>query len=130
MIRSIINFKKMETFSPDKTCPIRNILSRLGDKWSLLVLTTLNANGTMRFSDIHKSIEDISQRMLTVTLRSLETDGLVDRKIYPEVPPRVEYCLTRSGEGLMPYLNSLVDWAMDNMQGIMESRQLHQDSHL
>ncbi len=117
----------MKNFSLDAVCPIRDILSRLGDKWSLLVLTTLSANGTMRFSDIHKSIEDISQRMLTVTLRSLETDGLVDRKIYPEVPPRVEYCLTNSGKGLMPYLNNLVDWAVENTQDIVKSRQLYEE---
>ncbi len=112
----------MKTFLNEGICPIRDILSRLGDKWSLLVLTTLNTNGTMRFSDIHKSIGDISQRMLTVTLRSLEADGLINRKIYPEVPPRVEYCLTKSGKELMPYLNNLVDWALKNTQNIMISR--------
>ena len=113
----------MKTFLHTGTCPIRDILSRLGDKWSLLVLVTLNANGTMRFSDIHKSIGDISQRMLAVTLRSLEADGLVSRKVYPEVPPRVEYCLTESGKGLLPHLNSLVGWALENMQNIVTSRQ-------
>ncbi len=113
----------MKTFLQTATCPIRDILSRLGDKWSLLVLTTLNANGTMRFSDIHKSIGDISQRMLTVTLRSLEADGLINRKIYPEVPPKVEYCLTKSGEGLMPHLNNLVGWALENMSEVIALRQ-------
>jgi len=112
----------MKTFLHNGICPIRDILCRLGDKWSLLVLVTLSANGIMRFSDIHKSIEDISQRMLTVTLRSLEADGLVIRKIYPEVPPRVEYCLTESGHGLIPHLDSLVDWAMKNMTNIVETR--------
>lgn len=66
----------MKNFHPDNNCPVRNVLCRLGDKWSMLVLITLNANGTMRFCDIHKTIADISQRMLTVTLRTLETDGL------------------------------------------------------
>ena len=97
-------------------CPIRNLLCRLGDKWSLLVLVSLNANGVMRFSDLQRSIGDISQRMLTVTLRSLEHDGLVSRTIYPEVPPRVEYMLTGSGESLMPHLRSLVGWAVERMQ--------------
>ncbi len=115
----------MKKFLHIDHCPIRDILSRLGDKWSLLVLITLNANGTMRFSDIDKSIGDISQRMLTVTLRSLEADGLINRKIYPEIPPRVEYCLTQSGEGLIPHLNNLVNWALENMQDIVDSRQLH-----
>ena len=112
----------METFLHIDTCPIRDIISRLGNKWSLLILATLSVNGTMRFNDIHKSIGDISQRMLTVTLRSLEADGLVSRKIYAEVPPRVEYNLTKSGEELMPYLNNLVDWALKNMGNIEKSR--------
>ncbi|MCS2899190.1 helix-turn-helix transcriptional regulator [Bacteroides thetaiotaomicron] len=72
----------MKNFHPTGNCPVRDVISRLGDKWSMLVLITLNANGTMRFSDIHKTIEDISQRMLTVTLRTLESDGLIERKIY------------------------------------------------
>ncbi|MDD4032992.1 MAG: helix-turn-helix domain-containing protein [Bacteroidales bacterium] len=117
----------MKTFLPVGTCPIRDILSRLGDKWSLLVLVTLKANGTMRFSDIHKSIGDISQRMLTVTLRSLEADGLVNRKVYPEVPPRVEYSLTPSADELMLPLHSLVEWAMKNMQDIVSSRELYKN---
>ena len=96
----------MKTFLHEGICPIRDILSRLGDKWSLLVLTTLYSNGTMRFNDIQRSLGDISQRMLTVTLRSLEADGLVHREVYPEVPPRVEYRLTDSGGDLMPYLNN------------------------
>jgi len=77
----------MEKFLHEGICPIRDILCRLGDKWSMLVLVTLHANGVMRFGDLHKSIGDISHRMLTVTLRTLETDGLVYRKVYPVVPP-------------------------------------------
>ena len=107
---------------PDNNCPVRNVLCRLGDKWSMLVLITLNANGTMRFCDIHKTIADISQRMLTVTLRTLETDGLVSRKVYAEVPPRVEYELTERGKSLIPHIEGLVDWALQQMPGIMESR--------
>jgi DNA-binding HxlR family transcriptional regulator len=104
-------------------CPVRNILARLGDKWSLLVLVSLSANGIMRFRDIHKSIGDISQRMLTVTLRSLEADGLISRKVYPEVPPKVEYALTQCGEGLLPHVQNLIDWALENTQDILKSRQ-------
>lgn len=88
----------------------------------MLVLITLNANGTMRFCDIHKTIADISQRMLTVTLRTLETDGLVSRRVYAEVPPRVEYELTERGKSLIPHIEGLVDWALQQMPGIMESR--------
>ena len=94
----------MKNFHPTGNCPVRDVLSRLGDKWSMLVLITLSANGTMRFSDIHKTIADVSQRMLTVTLRTLESDGLIERKIYAEVPPRVEYCLTERGLSLIPHI--------------------------
>lgn len=113
----------MKTFVKVGVCPIRDVLSTLGDKWSLLVLTTLNANGVMRFNDIHKCIGDISQRMLTVTLRSLEADGIVARKIYTEVPPRVEYKLTESGKDLMPHLSNLVGWALKNQEEIIKSRE-------
>lgn len=112
----------MKNFHPTENCPIRDVLCRLGDKWSMLVLVTLSANGTMRFGDIHKTIEDVSQRMLTVTLRTLETDGLVARKVYAEVPPRVEYCLTEMGQTLIPHVQSLIGWALENMPAIMESR--------
>lgn len=114
----------MKNFHAEGVCPIRNILSRLGDKWSMLVLITLEVNGTMRFSDIHKTIGDISQRMLTVTLRTLESDGLIFRKVYAEVPPRVEYKLTETGETLMPHIQNLVDWAVEHTQEILENRKI------
>ena len=113
----------MKNFHPTGNCPIRDILCRLGDKWSMLVLITLNVNGTMRFSDIQKTISDISQRMLTVTLRTLEADGLVSRTVYAEVPPRVEYQLTETGKTLIPHIESLVDWAWEHMTGIFDSRE-------
>ena len=112
----------MRNFHPTGNCPVRDVICRLGDKWSMLVLIALNANGTMRFSDIHKTIEDISQRMLTVTLRTLESDGLVERKIYAEVPPRVVYYLTDTGGTLIPHLEGLVGWALENMDAILEHR--------
>lgn len=112
----------MKNFHPTGVCPIRDVLSGLGNKWSMLILITLEVNGTMRFNEIQKSIDDISQRMLTVTLRALETDGLVARTVYAEVPPRVEYHLTERGLSLMPHLRNLVDWAEVNMDGIMQSR--------
>ena len=113
----------MKNFHPTGNSPVRDVLSRLADKWSMLVLITLNANGTMRFSDIHKTIEDISQRMLTVTLRTLESDGLVERKIYAEVPPRVEYNLTDTGRSLIPHVEALVDWALEHMSAILQNRE-------
>ena len=118
--------KELNCFLHEGICPIRDILCRLGDKWSLLALVTLNTNGTMRFSEIQKSIGDISQRMLSVTLRSLEADGLISRKIYPEVPPKVEYRLTKSGEELMPYLNNLVNWALEHSKDILNSREAYE----
>jgi DNA-binding HxlR family transcriptional regulator len=96
--------------NPTDDCPIRPLLCRLGNKWSLLVLLALITNGTMRFNDIYKLIGIISQRMLTVTLRSLEADGVVSRVTYPEVPPRTEYSITKSGEALVQILNNLMEW--------------------
>jgi DNA-binding HxlR family transcriptional regulator len=113
---------ELKFFLHNGVCPIRDILCRLGDKWSLLTLTTLSANGTMRFNEIQKSIGDISQRMLSVTLRSLEENGLTNRKIYPEVPPKVEYSLTKSGEDLIIHLNNLIDWALKNGHEIIKTR--------
>ena len=84
----------MKNFHHTENCPIRDILSRLSSKWAMLILITLDANEVMRFNDLQKSIGDISQRMLSVTLRTLEADGLIGRKAYPEIPPRVEYSLT------------------------------------
>lgn len=114
--------KNFINFHPGNACPIRDVLNRLGDKWSMLILITLHTNGTMRFSDIHRTVADISQRMLTVTLRSLETDGLVRRYVYAEVPPRVEYSLTDMGESLIPHIRSLVDWATQHIQDILRKR--------
>jgi DNA-binding HxlR family transcriptional regulator len=119
----------MRLFLHDVSCPIRDIISRFGDKWSLLVITSLQANGTMRFSELQKSIGDISQRMLAVTLRTLEADGFVTRTAYPEVPPRVEYCLSDLGYELLPHLNSLLDWASKNMHRIINSRMSYMDKN-
>ena len=112
----------MENFHHTGGCPIRDVLSKLGDKWTMLDLVTLKANGTMRFCDIQKTIGDISQRMLTVTLRSLEADGLVVREVYAEIPPRVEYSLTETGLSLMPHVESLVGWALEHMDDILRRR--------
>ena len=88
----------------------------------MLVLVTLHSNGTMRFNDIQKSIGEVSQRMLTVTLRSLEADGLIHRKVYPEVPPRVEYKLSERGERQMPILKTLIDRALEHTNTIKKNR--------
>lgn len=105
-------------------CPIRNILSRIADKWSLLVIYTLDRAGreATRFKELQRSIPDISQKMLTVTLRTLEDDGYVSRTVYPEVPPRVEYALTPRAHSLLPHINALMDWAKENGDAIMADR--------
>ena len=103
-------------------CPIRNVLSRIGDKWSMLVIFTLENNCCQRFKELQRNIPDISQKMLTATLKTLEADGLVQRKAFPEVPPRVEYSLTDKGKSLLPHIDGLLSWAMDNMGDIMEQR--------
>ena len=104
-------------------CPIRNILARISDKWSILVLFTLNQSALMRFNALQKNIPDISQKMLTVTLRTLEEDGFVRRQGYAEVPPRVEYSLTDRAVSLLPHINSLITWAKDNMNAILVDRE-------
>ena len=105
-------------------CPVRNVLSRSGDRWSLLVLLALHEKAkAMRFSDLCRAIPDVSQKMLTSTLRKLEADDLLSRTIYPEVPPRVEYKLTKRGKTLIPLLNQLVDWSLDNMDAIIRHRE-------
>ena len=107
---------KGEKIDPLGDCPIRSLINRLGSKWSLLVLALLATNGTMRFNEIQKLIGVISQRMLTVTLRSLEANGVVSRTVYPEVPPRTEYTLTGPGESLIVHLSNLRRWAMENLR--------------
>ena len=102
----------------DPQCPIRNILARMSDKWSLLVIYALSQVEKMRFGDIRRAVPDISQKMLTVTLRTLEEDGFVTRTIYPEVPPRVEYALTIRAHSLLPHIQSLIVWAKENMEPI------------
>lgn len=106
----------------DPQCPIRNILARMSDKWSLLAIYTLTQTDKMRFRDLRHAIPDISQKMLTVTLRTLEEDGFVKRTIYPEVPPRVEYALTERAVSLFPHINSLIIWAKENMDNIISDR--------
>ncbi|KJD33380.1 transcriptional regulator [Tamlana nanhaiensis] len=114
--------EKLNKFSVSEDCPVRNVLDRIGDKWSMLVLLVLNEEGVLRFNEIDKYIETISQRMLSVTLKGLESDGLIKRTVYPVIPPKVEYELTERGQSLMPHLQSLVSWAKANLNDIKASR--------
>ncbi|HEU4497212.1 MAG TPA: helix-turn-helix domain-containing protein, partial [Flavobacterium sp.] len=103
-------------------CPVRDIIARISDKWSHLAIFALGGFGTMRFNELKHKIGDVSQRMLTVTLRNLEADGLVTRTVFPEVPPRVEYKLTQLGFGLMEQLAGLAEWAETNSEAILNNR--------
>ncbi|MCX2484960.1 winged helix-turn-helix transcriptional regulator [Pedobacter sp. MR2016-24] len=118
------NLKKYEGISD---CPVRDVLDRVGDKWSILVITILGEEGTLRFNEINAVIGTISQKMLTVTLKTLEADGLVSRKVYPQVPPRVEYTLTERGSSLLPAMTQLIDWALQHMPAIKASRTAYTD---
>src|SRR5581483_1434327 len=107
---------------PHGNCSIRHILDRFGDKWSILIISLLGHQGKLRFNELSQQIGDISQKMLTVTLRSLEADGLVSRKLFPEIPPRVEYELTDLGRSLLPHIEQLAEWAAQNMECILRNR--------
>lgn len=112
-------------------CPVRNILARLCDKWALLVIYILDRSGKgkLRFTELKQQMPDISQRMLTMTLRTLEEDGYVTRSVFPEIPPRVEYALTERARSLMPILDSLLRWSVDNMDDIMCDRRRLMDGN-
>ena len=105
-------------------CPVRNVLARICDKWALLVIYILDRSGkeSMRFMELKQQMPDISQRMLTMTLRTLEEDGYVTRTIFSEIPPRVEYALTERAKSLQPILDSLLQRSVDNMDDIMCDR--------
>ncbi len=95
-------------------CPVRNVISRFSGKWSMLVLCVLAENEATRFNAIGKAIPDISPKVLSDTLKNLEADGLILRRVYAEIPPKVEYSLTELGYNLMPHITGLVKWALDN----------------
>lgn len=105
----------------EANCRAREILDRVGDKWSMAVLYQLS-NGTMRFTELLRSIPGLSQRMLTVTLRGLERDGLVSRTVHPVIPPHVDYALTPLGETLRDIVSALVTWAHDHLEEIDHAR--------
>ena len=105
----------------DRACPARLVLDHLADKWAVLIIGQL-ANGTMRFAELRRAVDGISQKMLTVTLRDLERDGLVNRKLYASVPPKVEYSLTSLGASLSDKAEELCRWAEANMEQILRAR--------
>lgn len=110
------------------TCPIRNVVARFGDKWSLLVLLVVDRAGTVRFNELGRMIPDISTRVLSGTLKTLEADGLISRKVYAQVPPKVEYSLTDTGKSLIPLVMQLTEWAQTNMKNVMTHRRQYESS--
>ncbi len=117
--------RPVEPGSGDESrCPIRDVLDCIGDRWSLLALLTLS-DGTLRFTELKRAIGDISQRMLAQTLRTLERDGYVSRRVYATVPPKVEYTLTELGESLLERISPLIHWANQNHQRVRKARRAY-----
>ena len=114
--------ENLKKYTRIEECPIRNVLSRFSSIWAMLILCILSEKEATRFNSISKAIPDISPKVLTETLKSLEADGLISRKIYAEVPPKVEYSLTELGKSLIPILNNLISWAIDNSEYITKRK--------
>ena len=106
-----------------------DVLNRIGDKWSVMVVGMLGRNGTLRFNELKRTINGVSQRMLTLTLRNLERDGLVTRTVYPEIPPRVEYQLTELGRSLQTPIQGLWDWAEEHQGEVQGARREYDEMH-
>jgi len=117
--------------SDSKQCPdcerINEVLTRVGDRWSVLVIISLSEYGTLRFNELKRNL-GISQRMLSLTLKKLERDGLVDRTYYPTIPPKVEYKLTSMGKSLREPVNALGMWALSNLANIDKAREKYDKS--
>ncbi|MEU0384403.1 winged helix-turn-helix transcriptional regulator [Streptomyces chartreusis] len=125
---STVDYGDADPFQWDtrEDCQVRQILDRIADKWSLLVIALLE-NRRLRFTELRREIDGVSQRMLTVTLRSLERDGLVKRTVHPVVPPRVEYELTSLGRTLHTTIQSLVTWTEEHQDEIAAARTAYDD---
>jgi DNA-binding HxlR family transcriptional regulator len=107
----------------NRACPTREVLSRIGDKWTMLVVTALAPHDHLRFSELRRHIDGITQKMLTQTLRTLERDGMVTRTVHPTVPVTVEYALTPLGRSLAEAVHVIRQWAYANMEEIQSSRE-------
>ena len=114
--------ENLKKFANIEECPIRNVISRFSGKWSLLVLCVLAENDATRFNAISKAIPDISPKVLTDTLKNLEADGYVIRKIYAEIPPKVEYSLSPLGQSLMTVIRELITWTAAHYEEIETNR--------
>lgn len=119
--------KKEKTGSIIEICPVRNVIARFGNKWALLTILIIGEQGVVRFSELSRLIPDVSSRVLSSTLRTLEADGFITRKVYAVVPPKVEYRLTDLGKSLLPLIMQLTEWAQTNMKRIMSHRKQFED---
>lgn len=119
--------KKEETGSIIEMCPVRNVIARFGNKWALLTVLIIGEQGVIRFNELSRLIPDVSSRVLSSTLRTLEADGFIDRKVYAVVPPKVEYSLTTLGKSLLPLIQQLTEWAQTNMKTVMAHRKVYED---
>lgn len=118
--------KKEASDSIMEMCPVRNVIARFGSKWAILTLLIIGEQKVVRFSELGRLIPDISSRVLSSTLRTLESDGLIDRKVYAVVPPKVEYRLTDTGQSLLPLIRQLTEWALANMKKVMAHRKRYE----
>ena len=122
--------KKKEPGSIIEMCPVRNVIARFGNKWSLLTVLIIGEQGVVRFNELSRLIPDVSSRVLSSTLRTLEADGLIDRKVYAVVPPKVEYRLTDVGESLLPLIRQLTEWAQANMKKVITHRKEYEQTEV
>ena len=110
--------ENLKKFTRIEECPVRNIISRFSGKWSILLLCVLAEKQAVRFNELGRAIPDISPKVLSETLKNLESAGLISRTQYAEIPPRVEYSMTSLGLSLMPHIESLIGWAVENYDAI------------
>ena len=113
--------RMMGKYADREQCPVRNVLDQLGDKWSVLIIGVL-ADRPYRFGELKREIGDISQRMLTKTLRDLQADGMIERTVYPTTPPSVEYKLSPMGRSFLVPLSAMVDWAFAHFPAVRAAR--------
>lgn len=121
--------RKEQRNSIIEICPVRNVIARFGNKWALLVILILSEHEKIRFNELRQLIPDISSRVLSGTLKTLETDALVLRTTYPTVPPKVEYQLTELGRSLVPIITQLTEWAQTNLKTIVTQRKEFEEKH-
>jgi DNA-binding HxlR family transcriptional regulator len=122
-----MDIKKMPANVMDPECPSRVVFQRVGDKWAALVVQVL-ADGPVRFSELRKLVQVITPKVLTQTLRTLERDGLITRKVFAQIPPRVDYQLTELGRSLLGPLSVLREWAETNVPSILDARDVYDEA--